>query len=74
MFDGNLKKILIRFFNTYKFSNHDITKFILLFLKGVLEIVKRNFIAWKKYFYSYLNMEDITDEDYAHAKIKEISK
>ena len=31
-FDENLKK---RFFNTCKFSNHDINKFILLLRKGV---------------------------------------
>ena len=32
MFDKNLKK---RLFNTYKFSNHDVNKFILLLRKGV---------------------------------------
>ena len=32
MFDENLKK---RFFNTYKFSAHDIKKFIFLLRKGV---------------------------------------
>ena len=26
-------------------------------------------IAEKEYFYSHLNMEDITDTDYAHTKI-----
>ena len=32
MFDENLKK---RFVNTYRFSNHDNNKFILLLQKGV---------------------------------------
>ena len=27
-----------------------------------------NIITWKKDFYSHLNIEDITDADYAHAK------
>ena len=69
--DENLKK---RFFNTYRFSNHDITKFILLFRKDVYPY---EYIDWKKFnetllleidFYSHLNMEDITDVDYTHAK------
>ena len=41
--DENLKK---RFFNTYKFSNHDINKFILLLWKGVCPYLeKKVFIA-----------------------------
>ena len=49
-----------RFTNTYKFSNNDINKFILLLRKGVY--------PKKEEFCSNLNMEDITDADYMHAK------
>ena len=72
-FDKNLKE---RFFNTYKFSNHDNNKFILLLRKGVYPYEYMN--DWEKFnktslpekedFYCHLNMEDVTDVDYAHAK------
>ena len=72
-FDENFKE---RFFNTYKFSNHDNNKFILLLQKGVYpykymddwEKFNETLLLEKEDFYSYLNMEDIADEDYAHAK------
>ena len=72
-FDENLKEW---FFNAYKFSNNDKNRFILLLQKGVYpyEYVDN----WEKPnetlspetedFYSHLNVEDITDADYAHAK------
>ena len=70
-FDEKLKK---RSFNTYKFSNHDINKFILLFQKCVYPYEYVD--DWKKFnevslpkkkdFYSHLKMEDITDADYTH--------
>ena len=66
MFDGNLKKW---FFNTYKFSNHGINKFILLLWKVVYPYEYMN--DWKnlvKLQCLKINMEDITDADYAHAK------
>ena len=72
-FDEKLKE---QFFNTYKFSNHNNSKFILLLQKGVY--LYEDIDDWKKfnetslsekeYFYSHLNMEDITDADYAHTK------
>ena len=62
-------------FNTYKFSNHDNNKFILLLRKGVYpyEYIdgREKFsetLPEKEDFYSHLNMEDITDADYARAK------
>ena len=71
--DDKLKE---RFFNTYIFSNHDNNKTILLLWKGVYP--KEYMDDWKKLnetslpekedFYSCLNIEDITDADYAHAK------
>ena len=73
-FDEELKK---RFKNTFKFSNNDMNKFILLLRKGVYLYEYMN--EWEKFtettlnekeeFYSNLNMDDITDADYIHAKI-----
>ena len=56
-----LKKL---FFNTYKLSNHDIYKFILLLRKGVYpyeymdewEKFNETSLLEKEYFYSKLNM------------------
>ena len=72
-FDEKLKK---GFFNSYKFSNHDNNKFILLLWKGVYPY--GNMDDWEKFdemllpekegFYSQLNMEDITDADNVYAK------
>ena len=60
----------------YKFFNHDNNKFILLLRKGVYLYKYIN--NWEKFnetslpeeedFYSPLNMEDITDADFAHPK------
>ena len=71
--DEKLKK---RFKNTFKFSNNDINKFILLLRKGVYPYEYMN--NWEKFneatlpekqeFYSNLDMECITDEDYMHGK------
>ena len=63
-----------QFFNTYKFSNHDNSNFILLLSKGVYpygyidDWEKFNETPEKEDFYSHLNMEDITDADYVHVK------
>ena len=70
-FDEHLKK---QFSNAYKLSNHDMNKFILLLQKGVyryehMDDWKKNIITWKEEFYSRLNMEDIPDADYTHAKV-----
>ena len=70
------KKLKERFFNTYKFSNHDNNKFILLLRKGVYpyecmddwEKFNETSLPEKEDFYSHLNMEDITDADYEHTK------
>ena len=65
-FDENLKEHI---FNTYKFSNNDINKFILLLQKGVYPYEHMD--DWEKFnetslpdeedFYSDLKMQDITD-------------
>ena len=65
-----------KFKNTFKFPNNDANKFILLLRRGVYPYEYMN--DWEKFnetklpekeeFYSDLNMEDITDEDYMHGK------
>ena len=70
------KELKERFFNTYIFSNHNNNKFILLLRKGIYPYEYMD--DWKKFnetslpekedFYIHLNMERITDADYAHAK------
>ena len=65
-FDEKLKE---RFFNTYKFSNHDNNTPISLLRKGVYPYEYMD--DWKKFnedLYSHLNMEGITDAEFAHAK------
>ena len=53
-------------------SNHSNNKFILLLQKVVYmddwEKFNETSLLEKEYFYSHLNMEYITDADYAHAK------
>ena len=69
----NLKKW---FKNTFKFSENDINKFVLLLRKGVYpykymddwEKINETTVREKEEFYRNLNMEDITDADYIHAK------
>ena len=75
--DEGLEK---RFKNTFKFSNNvsnnDINKLILLLRKGVYpykymdecEKFNETTLSEKEQFYSNLNMKDITDADYMHAK------
>ena len=70
------EKLNERFFNAYKFSNHDNNKFILLLQKGFYPY--EYMYDWEKFnetsfpekedFYSHLNIDDITDADYAHIK------
>ena len=69
------KKLKERFFNTYKFSNHGKNKFILSLGKSVYpseymddwEKFNKTSFPEKEDFYIHLNIEDITDTDYAHA-------
>ena len=70
------EKLNERSFHTYKFSNLDNNKFILLLQKGVYpyeymddwEKFNETSLAEKAEFYIYLNLKDINDVDYAHAK------
>ena len=72
-----------KIFNTYQFCNGDVNKFVLLLRKGVYpyeymdswEKFNETSLPDKKAFYSELNKEGITDEDYAHAqKVWKVSK
>ena len=65
-----------KFPNTYRFCNGDVNKFVLLLRKGVYpyeymdswEKFNETSLPDKKAFYSELNKEGITNEDYAHAQ------
>ena len=60
-FDEKLKE---RFFNTYKFSNHDKNSFILMLRKSAYL-----YECMDEYFYSHLDTEYISDKDCTHSKI-----
>ena len=77
--NGSKKKIpgyiMVLFAHTYELCNGDINRFILLLRKGLYPYEYMD--SWerfnetfpdKKSFYSELNLEDITDKDYAHAQ------
>ena len=67
--------LIKRFYNTYQLSDNDINKFKLLLRKGVYPYEYMD--SWKRFnetelpskdkFYTTLNLEDISDDDYAHA-------
>ena len=69
------KELIKRFASTYEFCNNDLNKFVLLLRKGVYpyeyadtwEGFSEISLPSKEYFYSNLNMEDISDIDYRHA-------
>ena len=62
--------------NTFKFSNNDINKFVLLLRKGVYpyqymdewEKFTETTLLEKEEFYTNVNIEDIKDADYMHGK------
>ena len=70
------KESIKRFANTYEFCNGDINKLILLLRKRVYpyeymdswERFNETSLPHKKAVYSELDLEDITDKDYAHAQ------
>ena len=71
--DDELKK---RFNNTFRFSDNDINKSILLLQKGAYpyeymdewEKFNETSLPKKEKFYSNLNREDITEADYMHTE------
>ena len=68
--------LIKKFPNTYQLCNKDLNKFELLLRKGVYpyeymdkwEKFKEESLPDKESFYSELNKEGITDENYAHAQ------
>ena len=68
--------LIEKFLNTYQLFNNDLNKFDLLLPKSVYPYEYMD--SWKKFkeeslpdkesFYSKLNNEHITDENYAHAQ------
>ena len=72
LIEGLIKK----FSSVYQFCNTDLNKFILLLQKGVYpyeymdswEKSDETTLPPKEVFYSHLNLENIGDEDYAHAQ------
>ena len=71
-----LSGLIQKFPNTYKLFNGDINKFILLLRRSFypykymdsFERFNESILPNKKAFYSKLNLENITDKDYIHAK------
>ena len=70
-----LSKLIENFPSIYQFCNGNLNKFVLLLRKGVYPYEYLN--SWEKFsetvlqpkkaFYSNLNLEDISNEDYLHA-------
>ena len=78
LIEGLIKK----FPSIYQFCNGDLNKFILLLRKDVYHYEYID--SWKKFdettlppkeaFHSDLNLEDISDEEYAHAQNKKFRR
>ena len=72
----HLGRLIKKFSNTHKFCNGGINKFVLLLRKSIYPYEYMN--NWERFdeaalpnkeaFYSELDIEDITDEDYIHAQ------
>ena len=68
--------LIKNFSNTYEFCNGDVNKFILLLKKSIYPYEYVD--SWERFnevslpekvaFYSELNLEDISDEDYIHVQ------
>ena len=72
----SINELIEKFPRMYQFCNGDLNKFVLLLRKGVYPYEYMD--SWEKFdettlppkedFYSELNLEGISDEDYAHAR------
>ena len=75
-YSNKIDEGLKRLKNTFKFSNNDTNKFILLLRKGIYpyeymndsEKFSETSFSVKEELYSNLNMEHITNADYIHGK------
>ena len=71
-----ISQLIEKFPSIYQFCNSNLKKFVLLLRKGVYpyedidnwEKFDKTALPPKEAFYSNLNLEDISDEDYAHAQ------
>ena len=71
-----MEELIKTFPSVYQFCNGNLNKFVLLLRKGVFpyeyidswEKFDENTLPPKEDFYSDLNLEDISDEDYVHAQ------
>ena len=71
-----MEGLIKKFSSIYQFRNGDLNKFILLLTKGVYpyedmdnwEKIDETTLPPKEDFYSELNLEGISHEDYAHAQ------
>ena len=71
-----INELIENFPRVHQFHNGDLNKFVLLLRKGVYpyehmdswEKFDENILPPKEAFYSNLNLEDISDEDYTHAQ------
>ena len=72
----SINRLIEKFPSMYQFCNGDLNKFVLLLRKGVYpyedmdswEKFNETSLQDKKALYSNLNLEDITDKDYARAQ------
>ena len=72
----SINELIEKFPNTYWFCKEDVNKFVLLLREGVYPYEYTD--SWQKFnetslpdkesFYNELNKENITDEEYAHAR------
>ena len=71
----SINDLIEKFPDTYKFCKGDNNKFVMLLRKGAYpyeymdswERFNKIYLPTKKYFYSELILEDITDKNYEHA-------
>ena len=71
-----IEELIKKFASIYQFCNNDLNKFVSLLRKGVYPYEAMD--SWEKFdetklppkesFYSNLNLENMSDEDYAHAQ------
>ena len=71
-----IEGLIEKFPSVYQFCNYNLSKFVLLLRKSVYlyefmdswEKFDETILPPKEAFYSNLNLEDISDEDYSHAQ------